>query len=69
MTADFDDLLTGARQGDEAAFVKLFRATQPALLRYLRTHSYLPFVIYRVALGTLVLILLGTGYLDPEIPQ
>jgi RNA polymerase sigma-70 factor (ECF subfamily) len=37
MTADFDDLLTGARQGDEASFVRLFRATQPALLRYLRT--------------------------------
>ena len=27
------------------------------LLRYVTTHSYLPFVIYRIALGTLVLVL------------
>ncbi|MEO8107646.1 MAG: undecaprenyl-diphosphate phosphatase [Actinomycetes bacterium] len=38
------------------------------LLRYLRTGSYLPFVIYRVALGTLVLVLLATGVLDAAIP-
>lgn len=38
------------------------------LLRYLRTRSYLPFVIYRVALGTLVLVLLATGVLDATIP-
>lgn len=31
------------------------------LLRYVTTHSYTPFVIYRVALGTLVLVLLATG--------
>ncbi|WP_166138347.1 undecaprenyl-diphosphate phosphatase [Nocardioides ochotonae] len=33
------------------------------LLRYVSTRSYTPFVIYRVALGALVLILLGTGVL------
>jgi undecaprenyl-diphosphatase len=31
------------------------------LLRYVSTRSYLPFVIYRIALGSLVLILLSTG--------
>ena len=34
------------------------------LLRYLRNHSYMPFVIYRVALGVLVLALLWAGVLD-----
>ena len=38
------------------------------LLRYLRTHSYLPFVIYRVALGSLVLVLLTAGVLDADVP-
>ena len=33
------------------------------LLRYLNTGSYLPFVIYRIVLGTLVLTLLGAGVL------
>ncbi|MCZ3389269.1 MAG: undecaprenyl-diphosphate phosphatase [Actinomycetia bacterium] len=37
------------------------------LLRYLRTHSFLPFVIYRVALGTLVLVLLSVGVLDATV--
>jgi undecaprenyl-diphosphatase len=37
------------------------------LLRYLRTRTYLPFVIYRVALGTLVLVLLAFGVLDPTV--
>lgn len=31
------------------------------LLKYVSTHSYKPFVIYRVGLGALVLILVGTG--------
>jgi undecaprenyl-diphosphatase len=31
------------------------------LLRYVSTHSYLPFVIYRIALGGSVLVLLGAG--------
>ncbi len=37
------------------------------LLRYLRTRSFLPFVIYRVALGILVLILLSVGVLDATV--
>ena len=31
------------------------------LMRFVQTKSFMPFVIYRVALGTLVLILLSTG--------
>jgi undecaprenyl-diphosphatase len=31
------------------------------LLRYISTNSYLPFVIYRIALGSLTLVLLGAG--------
>jgi undecaprenyl-diphosphatase len=34
------------------------------LLRYVSTHSYLPFVVYRIALGFLVYGLLLTGVLD-----
>ena len=34
------------------------------LMRYLATRSFLPFVIYRVALGTTVLILLATGVIE-----
>jgi undecaprenyl-diphosphatase len=37
------------------------------LLRYIRTHSYLPFVIYRVGLGVLVLVLLMSGVLDADL--
>jgi undecaprenyl-diphosphatase len=35
------------------------------LLRYVSTRSYLPFVIYRIGLGTMVLVLLGVGVLQP----
>lgn len=35
------------------------------LMRWLTTRSYLPFVIYRVGLGSLVIILLVTGVLSP----
>ena len=38
------------------------------LLRYIRTRSYLPFVIYRVALGVLVMSLLASGVLDAQLP-
>ncbi|MCZ4328938.1 undecaprenyl-diphosphate phosphatase [Castellaniella ginsengisoli] len=34
-------------------------------LRFISTHSYLPFVLYRVALGALVLALLAAGVLSP----
>ena len=30
-------------------------------LKLIRTRSFMPFVIYRVALGTLVLLLIATG--------
>lgn len=35
------------------------------LLRYVSTKSYLPFVIYRIALGAFVLVMLGVGVLVP----
>ena len=35
------------------------------LMRYISTRSFLPFVIYRVALGSLLLVLLSTGVLSP----
>jgi undecaprenyl-diphosphatase len=35
------------------------------LLRYLNRGSFTPFVVYRVVLGLLVLVLVGTGVLDP----
>lgn len=34
------------------------------LMRYLKTGSFLPFVIYRVALGAVLMVLLGTGVLS-----
>jgi undecaprenyl-diphosphatase len=35
------------------------------LLRYLDRGSFTPFVVYRIALGVLVLVLVGSGVLDP----
>ncbi|HET7328936.1 MAG TPA: undecaprenyl-diphosphate phosphatase [Nocardioidaceae bacterium] len=35
------------------------------LLRYVSTHSYLPFVVYRILLGGAVLALLGAGVMTP----
>jgi len=46
-----------------AAFVVGY-ATIAWLLRYVSTHSYAPFVIYRIALGTLTLALLGAGVIS-----
>ncbi len=37
------------------------------LLAYVSDHSYKPFVIYRVALGALVLVLLATGAIDAAV--
>jgi undecaprenyl-diphosphatase len=34
------------------------------LMRYLKTGSFMPFVIYRIALGAVLLVLLGTGVLS-----
>ncbi|HET9647498.1 MAG TPA: undecaprenyl-diphosphate phosphatase [Microlunatus sp.] len=38
------------------------------LLRYVSTHTFMPFVIYRLALAALVAVLLLTGVLEP-LPQ
>ncbi len=38
------------------------------LLRYISTHDFLPFVIYRIGLAILVAVLLLTGVLEP-LPQ
>ncbi|GAA2102329.1 undecaprenyl-diphosphate phosphatase [Microlunatus panaciterrae] len=38
------------------------------LLRYVSTHSFMPFVVYRVGLAVLVVVLLLTGVLEP-LPQ
>jgi undecaprenyl-diphosphatase len=34
------------------------------LLKFVSTKSFMPFIIYRIALGTLLLILLGTGVIS-----
>lgn len=38
------------------------------LLRYITTHSFTPFVVYRVVLALALAVLLLTGYLDPSVP-
>ena len=35
------------------------------LMSYVSTRSFLPFVIYRLALGTALLVALSTGAIDP----
>lgn len=35
------------------------------LLRWVTTRSYLPFVLYRIALGSFVLVMLGIGVVEP----
>ena len=35
------------------------------LMRYISTHSFLPFVIYRIALGTALLVLLSANVIQP----
>jgi undecaprenyl-diphosphatase len=36
------------------------------LMKYISTHSYLPFVVYRIALGVLIFVLVGVGALAPD---
>ncbi|MDT0331994.1 undecaprenyl-diphosphate phosphatase [Nocardiopsis lambiniae] len=36
------------------------------LMRFISTHSFMPFVYYRVALGVLILVLVFSGVLDPQ---
>lgn len=38
------------------------------LLRYISTHSFRPFVIYRLVLAAIIVVLLLTGVLDPSMP-
>lgn len=38
-------------------------------MKYITKGSFLPFVIYRVALGALIIVLLSTGVLDPDSAQ
>lgn len=35
------------------------------LMRYIQTRSFLPFVIYRIALGSALMVALGTGTIQP----
>jgi undecaprenyl-diphosphatase len=35
------------------------------LMKYISTHSFLPFVIYRIALGTTLLVLLSANVIQP----
>jgi undecaprenyl-diphosphatase len=35
------------------------------LLKYVTTKSFMPFIIYRVLLGTTLLVLLSTGVINP----
>lgn len=36
------------------------------LMSYIKSRTFLPFVLYRIALGTLLLVLVFTGVLDPQ---
>ena len=35
------------------------------LMKYISTHSFLPFVVYRLLLGGTLIVLLSTGVLRP----
>jgi undecaprenyl-diphosphatase len=70
------EALTGKIEGPPVAWGPTILATVLAfgvglsviawLLRYLNRGSFTPFVVYRVALGLLVLVLVITGVLDPQ---
>jgi undecaprenyl-diphosphatase len=36
------------------------------LMKYISTHSYLPFVVYRIVLGVVLFVLVGIGKLAPD---
>lgn len=73
----FYELLTAIREPSASPFsgLEIALATIVAfgvglaviagLMAYISKHSFLPFVIYRVVLGTTLLVLLSTGVLDP----
>lgn len=54
----FGSLLAGALVAAASGYIAV-----AGLLRFLRTHSTLSFVLYRVALGVLLIVLLETGIL------
>lgn len=35
-------------------------------MKFITTQSFMPFVIYRIALGVLLFMLVGAGFLDPR---
>lgn len=39
------------------------------LMRFITTHSFMPFVVYRVLLGILIFVLVATGALDPHAAE
>ena len=51
------------------SFVVIGYAVIAWLLRYVSTHTFMPFVIYRCALAALVVVLLITGVLSPLPPS
>ncbi len=69
------EALTGDVEGESISWGPTILATVIAfgvgltviawLLRYLDRGSFTPFVVYRIALGTLLLVLVWTGVLDP----
>lgn len=65
---DFHELesagLAGLVVGTVTAAVVGYLAVA-GLLRYLRTRSTLPFVLYRIGMGVLLLVLLYAGLIDP----
>lgn len=71
---NIDDLAGGSSTGT-AGFTEIALATVVAffvalaviafLMKWISKHSFLPFVIYRVALGVFVMVLLSTGTLAP----
>ncbi|MCR9141176.1 MAG: undecaprenyl-diphosphatase UppP [bacterium] len=65
---DFHELesagLTGLAVGTITAALVGY-LTVAGLLRFLRTHTTLPFVLYRIGMGVLLLILLFAGLIEP----
>ena len=49
-----------------AAFISGYAAIA-FLIKFLQTHNTFAFVFYRVALGVVLLFLLNTGRLDPNV--
>ena len=54
----------GRKNGIRALIALCWLVCIAWLLRYVSTRSYTPFVLYRIALGTATLILLGAGVLS-----